>query len=66
MGSASQDGGPSRAVLAWRRFVVELLVCAVLLLAIVAIALGASHEPLAAPAMLALASMILAVVRREH
>jgi hypothetical protein len=65
MRSAPQDGGPSKAALAWRRFVIELLVCVVLLLAIVAIALGASHEPLAAPAILALAGMILGVVRRE-
>jgi hypothetical protein len=55
--------GPSPRAEAWRRFLIETLLCFVLLGAIVAIALEAGHELLAGPAIGGLAAGIVAIVR---
>jgi hypothetical protein len=55
-------GGPSPSVIAWRRFVIETVLCLVLLGAIVVIALGARHILLAGPAIIALSGAILGIL----
>lgn len=56
-------GGPSPGTIAWRRFVIETLLCLVLVAVIVAIALEARHDLLAGPAIVALAGAIVGIVR---
>lgn len=57
------DGGPPPGFRAWWRFVIEGLVCLVLVAAIVVIAFEGRHNILSGPAILALAGMIVGIVR---
>jgi hypothetical protein len=61
--SISDRCGPSPAVVAWWRFLIETLVCVVLVAAIVVIGLNAGQDLLAGPAVVALAGMIVGIVR---
>jgi len=63
--TGQNNEGPSRGAVAWRRYLVELAVCLVLLGAIVAIGLEARSDILAGPAILALAGSIVAIVRHR-
>jgi hypothetical protein len=56
--------GPSPALLAWRRFLVETIVCLVLVAALVLIALEGRHDLLAGSTILALTGMIVRIVRQ--
>ena len=64
MPTTGQDGdGPSPRMFAWRLFIMETVLCVVLVAAIVAIALEARHDLLAGPAIIALAGVIVKILR---
>jgi hypothetical protein len=63
--SRGNRGGPSPRTIAWRRFVIETLLCVVLVAVIVAIALQARHDVLASPAIVALTGAVVAIVQRR-
>jgi hypothetical protein len=54
--------GPSDRAVAWR-FLIETLVCLVLVAMIVTSGLQARHNPLAGPAILALVAAIVGILR---
>jgi hypothetical protein len=55
--------GPSRGIIAWRRFVLETLLCIVLLLAILLLIVQKPHDILCGPAVVAFAGSILRILR---
>ncbi len=59
------NGGPSRGTLAWRRFLLELLLCLVLTAMIVVVILRARHEVLTAPVIAAMVAAILRILWRR-
>ncbi len=58
-------GGPSARVVAWRGFLVETILCVVLLAAIGAITLHADQNITAGAAIIAIAGTVITVVRRQ-
>jgi hypothetical protein len=69
MGSPNQvlplDSGPAPALIAWRRFIIETLVCFELIAVIAVIGFGASHDLFAGAAIGALVTAILRIVWRK-
>jgi hypothetical protein len=53
--------GPSRGIIAWRGFVVETVLCVVLIAEIV---LRGSHDVLAAPSLAVMIAAVVRIVRR--
>jgi len=62
---SSESGGPTPRAWAWRRFIIETLVCLVLLAAMVEMGRQARDNIFAGPAILALAGAIVAIVRHR-
>jgi hypothetical protein len=54
--------GPSLGVVAWRRFIIETLVCFELLAVIAVVGFGASHDVFAGAAIAALVAAILRII----
>jgi hypothetical protein len=59
-----EHAGPSPGIIAWRRFLVETVLCIVLVIAIAVVVLGASHDIVASPVVAALVAAILRIVWR--
>ena len=57
--------GPSPALVAWRRFVVETLICFELLAVIAVVGFGVSHDLFAGTAIGALVTAILRIIWRR-
>jgi hypothetical protein len=57
--------GPAPALIAWRRFIIETLVCFELIAVIAVIGFGASHDLFAGAAIGALVAAILRIVWRK-
>jgi hypothetical protein len=55
--------GPSPSLMAWRRFLIETLVCLVLVAAIITVVLDARHSFLTGATILPLAAFVVGVVR---
>ena len=58
-------GGPSKALLAWRRFIVETLLCFELVAVIAVVGFGAPHDVYAGAAIGALVAAILRILWRS-
>jgi hypothetical protein len=56
---------PSPALVAWRRFIIETLVCFELIAVIAVVGFGASHDFFAAAAIGALVTTIMRIVWRH-
>lgn len=59
------NGGPSPGTVAWRRFLLELVLCLVLTAMIVVVVLRARHEVLASPLIAAMVAAILRILWRR-
>jgi hypothetical protein len=59
------DSGPSPALVAWRRFVIETLVMLELLAVIAVVGFGASHDLFAGAAIATLVTAILRILWRR-
>jgi undecaprenyl pyrophosphate phosphatase UppP len=62
--SWEKRGGPSQRLIAWRRFVIETVVCVVLIGVMGVVALDARHDALAGVSVIAVASVIVGITRR--
>lgn len=63
--SWEKRGGPSRRLIAWRQFIIETVVCVVLVGVIGVVALDARHDALAGASVIAVASLIVGIVRHR-
>ncbi|MGO9320665.1 MAG: hypothetical protein ACLQBY_07690 [Solirubrobacteraceae bacterium] len=63
--SGQPHEGPSPALVAWRRFIVETLVCFELIAVIAVVGFGASHDLFAGAATGALVAAILRIIWRR-
>jgi hypothetical protein len=57
--------GPSRQTIEWRKFLIETVICIVLVVLIVVIGLHASGNPLAGPSIAGLVAVILGIIWRR-
>jgi hypothetical protein len=65
-GLARDDGGPSRGLVAWRRFLVESLLCVVLIGVIALAAVRGFGGVFFGPFVVSVAFAIVAIVRHER
>ncbi len=65
-GARRAGGGPSRGLVAWRRFLVESLLCVVLIGVIALVAVRGFGGVLIAPFVVSVAFAIVAIVRYER
>lgn len=61
-----EDGGPSAALVAWRRFVIETLVCFELVALIAVLGFGASHDLFGGALIGTLVVAILRILRHSR
>lgn len=59
-----RHNGPPPALLAWRRFVIETLICFELVAVIAVVGLGGSHDLFAGAAIATLVATILRIIWR--
>jgi glycerol uptake facilitator-like aquaporin len=64
-GSGNDVPGPSRQAIEWRKFLIETVICIVLVFLIVVIGLHASGNLLAGPSIVGLVAVILGILRRR-
>lgn len=65
MSASHPNEGPSQALVAWRRFVIETMLCFELLAVIAVVGFGMSHDLFAGAAIAVLATGVLRILWRR-
>ncbi len=66
MSVSHPNEGPSQALVAWRRFVIETMLCFELIAVIAVVGFGLSHDVFAGAAIAALVAAVLRILWRRE